>query len=60
MKMKWVIYLMMIFTGILIYNFGLKTNVIYEKLFAEFFAGLGAFNIILDIIKKKKNEKKKI
>jgi hypothetical protein len=58
MKIKQVIYGMMILTGILIEKYGLKgadPNLV--KYFGFGAISLGSFNIILDYIKKPKNKK---
>jgi hypothetical protein len=56
MKIKRVIYIMMILTGILIEKYGLQTdNVELEKYFGFGIISLGSFNIILDYLKNKKN-----
>jgi hypothetical protein len=59
MKIKRIIYIMMILTGILIEKYGLQTdNVELEKYFGFGIISLGSFNIILDFLKNKKNGKK--
>lgn len=56
MKIKRVIYVMMILTGILIEKYGLQTdNVELEKYFGFGIISLGSFNIVLDYLKNKKN-----
>ena len=54
MKIKTVIYVIMILTGILINKYGLKTNNPLEPFFGGTVIALGSFNIILDYLKGKK------
>jgi len=56
MKIRKVIYIMMILTGILIEKYGLSTNNPLEPLFGGAMIGLGALNIVIDYIKKPKKK----
>jgi hypothetical protein len=56
MKIRTLIYVMMILTGILIEKYGTNTaNPELEKYFGFGIISLGSFNIIIDYLKKKKN-----
>lgn len=54
MKLKQIIYIMFIITGILMEKYGLHTgNPQLEKYFGFGAISLGSFNLILDYFKKK-------
>jgi hypothetical protein len=56
MKIKTIIYVVMILTGILIEKYGINsTNPELEKYFGFGIITLGSFNIVLDYLKNKKN-----
>ena len=56
-KIKELIYLMMILTGILIEKYGLHTtNPHLEKMFGWGAISLGSINIVLDYLKKPKKK----
>jgi hypothetical protein len=58
MKLKQIIYVMFILTGILVEKYGLKgANPELVKYFGWGAISLGSFNIVLDYIKKPKNKK---
>jgi hypothetical protein len=58
MKLKQIIYVMFIITGILIEKYGLKgANPELVKYFGFGAISLGSFNIVLDYIRKPKNKK---
>jgi hypothetical protein len=58
MKLKQIIYVMFIITGILIEKYGLKgADPELVKYFGFGAISLGSFNIVLDYIKKPKNKK---
>jgi hypothetical protein len=57
MKLKQIIYIMFILTGILVEKYGLKTNnPELEKYFGFGAISLGSFNLVLDYIKKPKKK----
>ena len=59
MKLRQIIYVMMIITGILVERYGLNTNnPELEKYFGFGAIGLGSFNIVLDYIRKPKKKVK--
>lgn len=60
MKIRTIIYSIVILTGILIFAFGLNTNERLEHTFATLCISLGALNILIDLIKKLKKEKHEI
>lgn len=54
MKIKQIIYVMFIITGILIEKYGLQSgNLEMEKYFGFGAISLGVFNLVLDYFKKK-------
>ena len=56
-KLKEIIYIMMILTGILVEKYGLNTtNPELEKYFGWGAISLGSFNLVLDYFKKPKNK----
>jgi hypothetical protein len=58
MKLKQIIYVMFIITGILIEKYGLKgADPELVKYFGFGAISLGSFNIVLDYIRKPKNKK---
>jgi hypothetical protein len=58
MKIKQIIYVMFIITGILIEKYGLKgADPELTKYFGFGAISLGSFNIVLDYIRKPKNKK---
>jgi len=58
MKIKQVIYVMLILTGILIEKYGLKgADPELVKYFGWGVISLGSFNIVLDYIRKPKNNR---
>jgi hypothetical protein len=58
MKLKQIIYVMFILTGILVEKYGLKgADPELVKYFGWGAISLGSFNIVLDYIKKPKNKK---
>lgn len=57
MKLRQIIYVMFIITGILVEKYGLNTNnPELEKYFGWGAIGLGSFNIVLDYFKNKKTK----
>ncbi len=57
MKLRQIIYVMMIITGILVEKYGLNTgNPELEKYFGFGAISLGSFNIVLDYIRKPKKK----
>jgi hypothetical protein len=57
MKLRQIIYVMMIITGILVERYGLNTNnPELEKYFGFGAISLGSFNIVLDYIRKPKKK----
>jgi hypothetical protein len=58
MKIKQIIYVMFIITGILIEKYGLKgADPELTKYFGFGAISLGSFNIVLDYVRKPKNKK---
>ena len=57
MKLKQIIYVLFILTGILVEKYGLNTNnPEIEKYFGWGAISLGSFNIVLDYIRKPKKK----
>ena len=56
MKIKTVIYVLMIVTGLLISKYGLGTHNVLEPMFAGSMISLGAINVIFDYIKNRKKK----
>lgn len=52
--MKWIVYLAVVVTGVLIFKYGLHGNPVFEKIIAGTFVLFGGTNIVVDYTRKQK------